>query len=250
MKTKQSNPLISVLAPISMLLGTLLLTACATTFTSQVTTANHLPAVIAEKSFKIALTPETANTPEFQHASEDIKTRLQELGFNEAKEPSAAALTVAIDLTTIAGNAHVTSPFGTVSYLVTPSGMVIPMGTGMFSQPYYPFSFFHSRGLGSGLSPYSMYSRRLFNPWYSPYYFGRRLGPFFEPELNVRQNFEHRLAIKIMDSTKGTTLYEVTASTEQTEAEISEHLSLLVESALKDFPNKSGSVRMRFEFEK
>lgn len=236
------------------LAGALFLTGCATTFTSQVTTINQFPEAIAAKSYKIALTPETAEIPEFLHTSEDIRARLQELGFSEIKEPSTAALTVQIDLETIAGNAHVTSPFSMMSYLVTPSGMMIPMGAGLFSPPYVPYTHLRTRGQRPMLIPYPYYSPRLFgsrhSPWYSPYYFGHHLHPFFAPEFNVRQNFEHRLRIKITDVASNTNLYEVTASTEQTEAEIDEHLSLLVESALKGFPNKSGSVRVRFELEK
>lgn len=246
---KQPNIAISARILLNALFFATLLTGCATTFTSQVQTVNHLPETLATKSFKIALTPEMAEAPEFQHASADIKIRLQELGFTESIESTPAALTVQIDLSTVAGNAHVTSSFSTVSYLVTPSGMVIPMGTGLFAQSFSPYSRFYSRGMRPIFSPYSGYSRHPFSPWYSPYYFGRHLDPFFAPEFNVRQNFEHRLAIKITDAVSNATLYEVSASTEQMDAEIGEHLSLLVESALKNFPNKSGSVRVRFELE-
>jgi hypothetical protein len=232
------------------LIGVFLLTGCANTFSSKVTTENNWPSTLETKSFKIDQNAEYGESPEFIHAAEDVKTRLIELGFVEANSVDLAALKVNVQLSTTPGNTHVSMPFGPMNYIVTPTGAIIPLngfGTSLFAPRFIrsPQWRFYTRG-----SLYSMRYDAWSNPFYSPYYFGRRLDPFYANELSIRQSFEHQLSITIIDSKTSKTMYKVDVKTDQYAAEIDEHISQLVESALKGFPNKNGSEHQTLHNEK
>lgn len=228
----------------SLILCAAALTGCASTFSSKIHTVNQLPANFADKSFSLAEHPEQNKEPEYQHASEDLKARLQELGFSET-EIGKAALKVTLQLVSIPGNTHVSSPFGSASYIVTPSGMVIPIG-GFEPYRFYP---------GITRYPYRSYPRtafypRYFGPLYSPFAFGRHLSPFYGTDLNVRQYFDHGIEVTITEAATGKLLYSVTAKTTQNDTEIDPYIGLLIESALRDFPNKSGESKIEIQLEK
>ena len=110
-----------------LLLGAILLSGCASTFSSRVNTVNQLPEVISSKTYALLALAEQATEPEYVHASEDLKSRLHELGFEEV-DVSKAALKISMQLVTIPGDTHVSTPFGSANYLITPAGLVIPMG--------------------------------------------------------------------------------------------------------------------------
>ncbi|MFZ6816934.1 DUF4136 domain-containing protein [Undibacterium sp. Ji22W] len=229
---------------VSLILCATALTGCASTFSSKINTVNQLPGTFTDKSYALAEHPEQGKEPEYQHASEDLKARLQELGFNET-ELNKATLKVSLQLISIPGNTHVSSPFGSTSYIVTPSGMVIPIG-GFEPYRFYP---------GAIRSPYRFYPRsvfypRYYGPLYSPFGFGRRLGPFYGSELDVRQYFDHGVEITITEVATGKLLYSVTAKTTQNDVEIDAYLGLLIESALREFPNKTGESHVEIHLEK
>lgn len=229
---------------ISLIFFTAALTGCASTFSSKISTVNQLPASFTDKTYVLAEHPDQSAEPEYRHASEDVKARLQELGFTEvAKEK--AALKIAIQLVSVPGNIHVSAPFGPAGYIVTPSGMVIPLG-GFNSFGYYP-SFIRS--------PYRNYPRsvfypRYFSPFYSAFPYGRRFDPFFDPELNVRQYFDHGIELAISEIATGKLLYSVKARTNQNNSEIDPYIALLVETALREFPNKTGESNIDIQLEK
>lgn len=228
----------------SLILCATALTGCATTFSSDIRTVNQLPASLSDKSYTFAAHPDQSKEPEYQHASDDLKGRLQELGFTEA-DPSKAALKVTLQLATLPGDAHVTSPFGSVSYIITPSGMVIPFGG--FS-PYYFYP-------GSIRSPYRFYPRGAFYPrYFGSFYpfspFSRRFDPFYTSQLDVRQYFHHAVEITISEAASGKLLYSVNAKTTKSDAEIDAYIALLIETALRDFPNKTGDNRVEIQLEK
>ncbi|MBC3875613.1 DUF4136 domain-containing protein [Undibacterium flavidum] len=232
---------------LSLILCAAALTGCASTFSSKINTVNQLPATFADKSYTFVEHPEQGKEPEYQHASEDLKLRLKELGFNEtdAGQATKAALKLSLQLISVPGNTHVSSPFGSLNYIVTPSGMVIPIG-GFDPYRIYP---------GFIRAPYRFYPRsvfypRYFGPLYSPFGFGRRYDPFYGTNLDVRQYFDHGVEITITEAATGKLLYSVTAKTTQNEVEIDAYLGLLIESALRDFPNKSGETRVDIQVEK
>lgn len=226
-----------------LLMVAILLSGCASTFSSRVNTVNQLPEVINSKTYALLALAEQAAEPEYVHASEDLKTRLHELGFEEV-EVSRAALKISLQLVTIPGDTHVSSPFGSANYLITPAGLVIPMGF-----PHYRNtpSFFRTP---SRFYPSTMFSSRFYGSYYSPFVYNRRFGPFFAPELNVRQYFDHGIEIAITETSSGKALYTVSAKTTQNDTEIAPYIGLLVESALREFPQKSGEHTMTFQLEK
>lgn len=226
------------------LLSAILLTGCASTFYSKINTVNQLPEVLNNKTYTIHEHAEQAKEPEYQHASEEIKTRLKELGFEEIDQ-AKAALKVSLQLISIPGNTHVSSPFGSGSYLITPSGMVIPIG-GFWNSRVYP---------GFISSPYRFYPRsrfpsRFHSPLYSPFLFGNRLHPFYAADLDVRQYVDHGVEIVISDSSSGKVLYSVLAKSTQNDTEIGPYIELLIESALRDFPSKTGESKIEIQLEK
>lgn len=227
-----------------LLLSAFLLTGCASTFTSHIKTVNQLPEALQDKSYTLTEHPEQAKEPEYLHATEDLKARLQELGFNEVASEKAT-LKISLQLISIPGNVHVSSLYGPVSYIVTPSGLVIPMGG------------FNTRHLYSGFLryPYPMGVRSVFypryiRPIYSPFAFGRMYDPFYGSQLEARQYFDHGIEVSINDAKTGKLLYAVTAKTNQADENIDPYIALLVESALREFPNKTGESKVEIELEK
>jgi hypothetical protein len=229
---------------VGVLLCSAVLTGCASTFSSKINTVNQLPASLVDKSYSLAEHPEQSKEAEYQHASEDLKAGLKELGFSEV-DVSKAALKVTLQLISIPGDVHVSTPFGPLSYIVTPSGMVIPLG-GLGAYYYSPrFARY----------PYPLLPRSAYFPrgaWsrYSPTMFGRLYDPFFGPELNVRQYFDHGVEITITEVASGKLLYSVKAKTNKTNADIDPYVALLIESALRNFPNKTGDSEIEFKLEK
>jgi len=229
---------------IGLLLCSAAITGCASTFSSKINTVNQLPASLVDKSYSLAEHPEQSKEVEYQHASEDLKAALKELGFSEV-DTSKAALKVTLQLISIPGDVHVSTPFGPLSYIVTPSGMVIPLG-GLGANYYSPrFARY----------PYPLLPRSVFFPrgaWsrYSPSMFGRQYDPFFGPELNVRQYFDHGIEMTMTEAASGKLLYAVKAKTNQTNEDIDHFVTLLIESALRNFPNKTGDSVIEFKLEK
>ncbi len=226
-----------------LLLGIIVLSGCASTFSSRINTVNQLPEVISSKTYTLLALPEQAAEPEYVHASEDLKIRLHELGFEEV-DMSKAALKVSLQLVTTPGDTHVSAPFGMANYLITPAGLVIPMG---FSHSRITPSFFRTP---SRFYPSTMFSSRFYGPYYSPFVYSRRFGPFYAPELNVRQYFDHGVEIAITDANSAKVLYSVSAKTTQNDTEIAPYIGLLVESALREFPQKSGEQKISIQLEK
>lgn len=226
------------------LFGAILLTGCATTFSSKINTVNQLPEVLNNKTYTLQEHAEQAKEPEYQHATEEVKARLKELGFQEA-ELNQAALKVSLQLISTPGNTHVSSPFGSISYLVTPSGMVIPIG-GFGSSRFYP-AFMYSP---YRFSARSRFPSRFHHPFYSPFAFGNPFHPFYATELDVRQYVDHGVEVVISDLSSGKVLYSVIAKTTQNDTEIGPYIGLLVESALREFPKKSGESQVEIQIEK
>ncbi|MBI3714008.1 MAG: DUF4136 domain-containing protein [Burkholderiales bacterium] len=224
------------------LASTLVLCGCASTFTSKISTNNQLNATsdnLDNKSFAIQTDPQAGDDVNFKLAYDEVSARLKELGF-EAMSEDKAAIKVSVQLAIIPGNAHVSAPFSTVSFMVTPSGMVIPLGS--FRDPFWP-------AVGRYPFRYPFYSRRWggwYSPWYSPF---SRFDTGFFPEPTVRQYFDHEITIALHDAASGKLLYSVKASSNQSDTEIGDTLHLLVETALREFPLKSGETKVELKLE-
>lgn len=224
----------------------LVLGGCASTFSSKISTLNQLDANFSNKSFAIAAHPQTADDANFKLAHDEVSARLKELGF-VAVSDDKAAIKVSVQLAIIPGNAHVSIPFSTVSFMVTPSGMVIPLGVSR--DPYWPMASRYPFGYPFYSRSYSARWGGWYSPWYSPYSPLSRFNSGFFPEPNVRQYFDHEITIALHDAASGKLLYSVKASSSQSDTEIAETLHLLVETALREFPLKSGETEIELKLE-
>ncbi|TXI94510.1 MAG: DUF4136 domain-containing protein [Burkholderiaceae bacterium] len=230
----------SVLRSLSIILISLVsasLVGCASTYTSHVVKVNQLPDNLPQKSYQFKLSPEQEQAPEVQHATEEIRTRLQELGFEEAKDK--ANLYVSLRLSSKNGDVEILSPFGPVHYLATPYGTLIPISGALFYPPRTAL------WRAPGRRPLMYW----YDPFYSPFYFGRFGSPYYSPYA-VKQYYKHELAIDILDAASGKPLYQVTARSDRSEPEMDEQISYLVESALRDFPGKTGKEWVKLTIEK
>lgn len=222
-----------------LLMGLLLcvLTGCASTYSSHVVTVNQLPQNLTQKSYQIVASQEQSSSPEFQHASDEVRARLKELGFTETQEQ--AALQVKLDLRSSYGDVEVWSAHGTVHFIPTAFGTLIPVGAFMNPRFLPVYSRFPVR------RPFAYW----YDPFYSPFYVGRFGSPFYQP-YTVRQYYKHEVAIDISE-TKGTKpLYQVTARSERSSPEMDEQIPFLVESALREFPMKTGKTWVQLKIEK
>jgi hypothetical protein len=228
----------------------LLLTGCASTFAGKVTITNNLPTSSIEKTFRFDAKPEIAEIPEVAHTMDMVRDRLLELGFVEPNDTQSttnnAALAVQIQLNTTPGDIHVSMPFGPMNFIITPYGTVIPLNTGY--RPYPSYIRYSRAGLYRPFYFSPFYSP--FSSWYSPFNFGRRFDPIYGPPMNVRQQFTHEVTITFIEVKTGKPVYVVNANTRDSSADIFEQLFYLVESALKDFPGKTGTENVHFEIGK
>lgn len=233
------KPLINVGLMSGLVLAMSLLTGCASTYSSHVTTVNQLPTNFAEKTYQIDLTKEQAETPEFIHAAEDVRVRLAELGFNEVKQDAAPSLKIALGLNTRPSDTEIISPYGSMRFIMTPYGTIIPVSGFMTTRLYSPYL----------RMPYRRFYSRWYDPFYSPFYFGRHVDPFYSPYA-VRQYYTHELNLAIVEASSNKPIYQVSARAEKSDPEIDQQIPFLVESALRNFPAKTGKEWVVLKLEK
>ena len=216
-----------------------LLTGCASTYSSHVTTVNQLPADFSQKTYQIDLSKEQAETPEFVQAADDVRIRLGELGFNEVKPDASPSLKIALGLNTRPSDTEIFSPYGSMRFVMTPYGTIIPVSGFMTTRLYSPYI----------RMPYRRFYSRWYDPFYSPFYLGRHLDPFYAP-YTVRQYYTHELNLAIVESSGNKAIYQVTARAEKSDPEIEQQIPFLVESALRGFPAKTGKEWVVLKLEK
>lgn len=185
-----------------------LLSGCATTFTSQVTSFHEWSSDIKEKSYYLDTLPGQENNPEYNHYAELLRSKLQTLGFTDSKNGSGAALKMTMEYGSLLSELQVSMPF---------------WGPG-----YDPFWQLH----------YARIYRRT--GFYSPYYSARPGGAFMMSDIGARRFFLHQLAISITDNKSGKKLAHIKVSSEQTDPEIATQMPYLIDSAFKEFPGQSG----------
>ena len=192
--------------------ATLLLSGCASTFTSQVTTFHEWPNDLKGKSFTVETMPGQENDPEFKFYAAMLGERLQGLGFNNSKDLSSSDLKVVMEYGTLLSEMH------------------LPMALwGTRFDPFWQIHFSH------------FYRRSAFYyPYYSPYYFGRSNPYFMMSDYTATRYFLHQLAVSISDRKSGKTLANIKVSTEQISPRISKQMPYLLDSAFKEFPGENG----------
>lgn len=185
-----------------------LLSGCATTFSSQVTSFHEWPTDIREKSYILETLPGQENNPEYNHYAELLRSKLQSQGFLDNKDSKVAALKVTMEYRTVLSELQLSTPF---------------WGPG-----YDPFWQLH----------YSRIYRR--SGFYSPYFSGPAGSAFMMSDVGARRYFLHQLAINITDIRSGKKLAHIKVSSEQTDPEMATQMAYLIDSAFKEFPGQSG----------
>lgn len=201
---------------------TLLLTGCATTIRSDVTTFHQWPAQIEDKSYVFEVPPPQDDTLEWRAYQDLVRAELAKLGFRDANG-ATPALTVSMRFTTTDMPVRVIEP------LVSP-----------FYQPAFTPRFVYFRGRGGAI-----HRRYVGGGWYSPFY-----DPFWSPgyQVSVEHHYRRELQVGIKQARDGKRLFDVTVHNTSREMSTPAVMPALVQSAFQGFPGPSGVAR-RVELE-
>ena len=204
-----------------------LLTGCATTIQSDVTTFHQWPAETPDKSYVFEQPPAQDDTLELRSYQNLVRGELAKLGFHDAAPNEKAALKVAMRFTTTD----------------VPVRYLMPMAPPL------------SARVGFGYSPF--YSP-FYSPLYRPYWGGRRYwgggfyssrfyDPFWDWPMGyqevTRHVYKRELQVGIKDAASGKRLFDVTVHNESGERSTPAVMPALVTSAFQGFPGPSGVAR-------
>lgn len=196
----------------------MLLTGCATTVRSDVTTFHQWPAQIADKSYVFEAPPAQDNTLEYQSYQNLVRSELARLGFSEATG-ARPALAVSMRFTTTDVPVRVVEP-------VSP--------------------FFHPAwgpGWGPGWGPrygYRGLRRPYWGGWYSPFH-----DPFWGPayQVSIEHQYRRELQVGIKSAADAKRLFDVTVHNTSRQLSTPAIMPALVKSAFEGFPGPSGGAR-------
>lgn len=189
---------------------TLLLTGCATTVRSHVTTFNQWPAQMTDKSYAFDQVGPQRDSLELRSYENLVRGQLVQLGFHEASGGKPAMLV-------------------SLRFMTTD----VPVRTLQAADPFwygpYPRSAF-----------YGPYRRHYWSGWYGPY------DPFWGPYYSTRIDHEyHRvLQVAIRSAADNKRLFEVTVKTNTDEESTPAIMSAMVQSAFENFPGPNGGSRV------
>lgn len=196
-----------------------LLTGCATTVRSDVTTFHQWPADLQDKSYVIEAPAPQDDTLELRSYQNLVRAELARLGFREAVT-GAPALKVSMRFTTTD----------------------IPVRR---IEAIYPATYFPSARFGFGSSFYRPYwgGRRywgggFYSPFYDPFWMGM-------PEYTetIRHVYRRELRVAIQSAGDGKRLFDVTVHNNSAEMSTPTLMPALVQSAFAGFPGVSGVAR-------
>jgi hypothetical protein len=194
-------------------LSVVLLSGCATTIRSNVTTFHQWPAQMEDKSYVLEAPPPQDDTLELRSYQDLVRRQLAQLGFREAGS-SKPALLVSMRFMTTEVPVQVLQPaFSSFYYAPPPLRMRFAGRRG---------------GWGGG--------------WYSPMY-----SPFWGApmmyEADVENRYRRELQIAIKSAADGRRLFDVTVHNVSTELSTPVVMPALVQSAFEGFPGPSGVAR-------
>lgn len=198
--------------------ATFLLTGCATTIRSDVTTFHQWPAELPDKSYAFEPTHVQDDTLEIRSYQNVVRGELGRLGFHEAAAGAAPALTVG-------------TRFATTD---VPVRVIEPM------YPFYATSMRYGMGYPFYRSPWG--GRRHFGAFYSPFY-----DPFFYDmpmyAESVQHYYKREVQVAIKKAGDGKRLFDVTVRNTSREPSTPVIMPALVQSAFTGFPGVSGVAR-------
>jgi hypothetical protein len=197
---------------------TLLLTGCATTIRSDVTTFHEWPAELQDKSYALEAPAPQDDTLELRSYQNLVRTELTRLGFQEAAAGATPALKVSMRFTTTDVPVRVL-------------------------EPDFPMYYSSARFMG----PYA---------WHRPYWGGRRYwgggwySPFYDPfggmprytEV-IKHYYNREVQVAIKSARDGKRLFDVTVRNSSRDMSTPNVMPALVQSAFTGFPGVSGVAR-------
>lgn len=199
---------------------TMLLTGCATTIRSDVTTFHQWPAQIEDKSYVFEAPPVADDTLEYRAYQDLVRGQLARLGFRDAAG-TKPALTVSMRFTTTDIPVRVVEPLTPFAH---------PFAHPFYRPYYHPARRFGYRGL----------HRPYWGGWYSPFY-----DPFWSPayQVSIEHQYRRELQVGIKSAGDGKRLFDVTVHNTSRELSTPAVMPALVKSAFEGFPGPSGVAR-------
>lgn len=189
----------------------LLLSGCATTFSSQVSVFHEWPTNTRDKTFIFERAPGQENNPEHKVYEDMLRSRLHSIGLKEITAGQSAALKVELKYATTLREVQ-------------------------YSPLWYPSIYDRYWGLH--------FSRGIYRHSYVYYpgYWGWPGYPRGWMDVSMRSTYLHQLEIQISEIGSNKKLADIKVSSEQLNPEISLYVPYLIDSALKAFPGKNGST--------
>lgn len=199
---------------------TLLLTGCATTIQSDVTTFHQWPGETAEKSYVFEAPKAEEDTLELRSYQNLVRAELAKLGFRDAGPNEKPALTVSMRFTTTDVPVRYLMPMHSPAFMGPRWGYASP-----FYRPYWA----GRRYWGGG-----WYSSRFYDPFWD-----------WQPSYQevVRHVYKREVQVAIKELATGKRLFDVTVHNESRERSTPAVMPALVASAFQGFPGPSGVAR-------
>lgn len=193
---------------------TLLLTGCATTIRSDVTTFHQWPLDLQDKSYVFEAPPAQDDTLELRSYQNLVRGELTRLGFHDAGAAGTPALKVSMRFTTTD----------------VPVPVVRAVDPFFYSPARFGFYRPYRRGYWGGGGWYS--------PFYDPFWGGM---PMYEQYTDHKYRREVQVAIK--SATDDRRLFDVTVHNLSGEMSTPAVMPALVQSAFEGFPGPNGVAR-------
>ena len=191
------------------------LSGCATTFSSQVSVFHELTTGLPKnQTYIVERLPAQENNLEYKVYEEQLRSKLDTAGMQEADSTHPASIKVSFQYATMLNEVQYDNPL-------------------RGSPIYDPFWRVH-------------FNRGYYYPRYAGVPYMMRMS-----ELSVHSYYLHQLQINMADLASGKKLADIKVSSEQMNPEISLYMPYLIDSALKALPGKSGStVKIEVPLEK
>lgn len=197
---------------------TLLLSGCATTIRSNVTTFHQWPDQLPDKTYVFEAPPVQDDTLEWRTYQNMVRGELTRLGFQDAGAAGTPSLAVSMRFLTTDVPVRVIQPvFSHFDHYWMPRTA--------FMRPY-------RRGYGYG------YWRGYYSPFYDPFWYGT---PSYQE--TIVHHYKRQVHVGIKSIKDGKRLFDVTVNNMSRNASTPDIMPALVQSAFAEFPGVSGVAR-------
>lgn len=196
----------------------LLLTGCATTIRSDVTTFHQWPAELPDKTYVFEAPPAQDDTLELRSYHNVVRGELGRLGFREAAAGATPVLTVGMRFSTTDVPVRVLEPMFPHYF---------PSARFSYAHPFYRSPWMGQR-----------YGRAFYSPFYDPFWYGM---PMYAE--SVQHYYKREVQVAIKSAADGKRLFDVTVHNTSREPSSPVMMPALVQSAFTGFPGVSGVAR-------